>query len=97
MLLYRLKYQLIAFDLIQLVYIQYMGPNSYRLIDSNYSAPSDPISLKTINSLAIMDDLWLHKINNIIVSTYSNLLGTHPSILTIAQQPPYYRIIYQNG
>jgi len=25
------------------------------------------------------------------------LLGTHPSILTIAQQPPYYRIIYQNG
>lgn len=95
--LYRLRYQMLSFNIVQLVYIQYVGPNSYRLIDSNYSEPETAIALKTIDSLAIMDDLWLHKINNIIISTYSNLLGPHPSILTIAQQPPYYRIIYQNG
>jgi hypothetical protein len=37
--LYRLRYQMISFNIIQSVYIQYVGPNSYRLIDSNYSQP----------------------------------------------------------
>lgn len=88
---------MISFNLVQLVFIQYIGPNSYKLIDTNYTSSDSQIALKTVESLAIMDDIWLHKINNIIINQYGNLLGTHPSILTIAQHPPYYRIIYQNG
>ena len=90
---------MISFNLVQLVYIQYLGPNSYRLIDTNYSQATldRPITLKTVDTLAIMDDIWLHKINNIIVNQYGNLFGTHPSIMSIAQEPPYYRVIYQNG
>lgn len=47
--------------------------------------------------MAIIDDVWLHKINNLIVVSYSQLLGNQPSILSIAQQPPFYKIVYRAG
>lgn len=40
--IYRLKYQVLTFakPLFEMVYLQYMGENSYQLLDSNYSALS---------------------------------------------------------
>ena len=97
-LFYRLNYELTALNLVQTVYIQ-VGANSYQLIDSNYSSAvlSSPLSLQAIDSLTILDDVWLHKINNIIMAQYGNLLGRQPSIHSIAQRAPFYKISYQTG
>jgi len=71
--------------------------NIFKLIDSNYSSAvlGSTLPLQTVNSLSILDDVWLHKINNIIMAQYGNLLGQQPSILSIEQRPPFYKISYQ--
>jgi hypothetical protein len=78
------------------VFVQYLSDKSYKLFDSNYTIPSSSaLTLTSINPLNILDDIWLNKINMIIKSKYGNLLGTRPSILSIAARAPYYRIGYQ--
>ena len=97
--LYRLRYQLTSLNLVQTVYVQLIGLNSYKLIDSNYSTAelTSSTPLQTVSSLSILDDVWLHKINNIILNQYADLLGAQPSILRIAQRPPFYKLTYQAG
>jgi hypothetical protein len=94
--IYRLYYQILTFSspLIQAVYIQSLGNGAYQLLDSNYSQLQPP-ALKTINPLAILNDVWLPRINSLIINQYSNFLGQRPSILSISQQEPYYQFRYQ--
>lgn len=94
--IYRLHYQILTFSspLIETVYLQSLGNGAYQLLDSNYSQLQPP-ALKTIDPLAILNDVWLPRINSLIINQYSNFLGQRPSILSISQQEPYYQFRYQ--
>ena len=71
--LYRLKYQLPSLNIVQTVYVESLGRNSFRVIESNYSSTelSEFGAMQSINPLNILDNVWLHKINNIILEQYS--------------------------
>ena len=71
--LYRLKYRLPSLNIVQTVYVESLGQNSFRVIESNYSSTSlsEFGAMQSINPLNILDNVWLHKINNIILEQYS--------------------------
>ena len=93
---YKLEYEMVSFGLTQFVYVELLGPSSFKLLDSNYSSSiTNRIVFRTINSMSIIDDVWLPKINNIILAQYVNLLGQNPSILKIELDPPFYRMTYE--
>ena len=51
----------------------------------------------SVDSQSIFENTWIHKVNQIIMKQYGNLLGMQPSILSIEERPPQYRIVYETG
>ena len=83
--------------MIQNVYVAVDGQKSFRLLPSDYPPSDVEIRFRKVESLKLIDDIWLHKINNIVIQKYADILGSQPSILKIEQSPPYYRLTYGNG
>ena len=53
------------------------------------------VTLEQVNPLGILNDVWLPQVNSLLISQYASFLGSKPSILNIAQRPPFYQITYQ--
>lgn len=84
--IFKLSYQIVTFSapFFEDIYIQYLGANSYKIIDSNYSQIKvDKVVFRKVDPLAILNDVWLPMVNSLIIAQYSNLLGAKPMILTI--------------
>ena len=94
---YRLKYEVIGENIVQIISVERIGANSYRVIDSKYSQDVSRGSFVSVDSQNIFENTWVHKVNQIIMKKYGNLLGMQPSILSIEENPPLYKIVYESG
>lgn len=98
-LLYRLAFRVLPVSsplvsIVQTVFVQYVGPNNCLLIDSNYTNITAP-AWTNLDNKAILTNPFLSAINTLLVRKYANLLGSNPTIVSLAQALPYYQMVYR--
>jgi hypothetical protein len=82
-------------SIVENVLVQYIGPKNCLLIDSNYSGLSSNLSWTAIDNKAILSDPFIAAINGLLRQKYGNLLGSNPTIASLAEALPYYQVVYQ--
>lgn len=96
---YRLKFKILSVSttssIIEDIYIQVMGSNTYKLIDTNYTQTTGTLSPSNPNLIAT--DQWLIKINNLIIKAYNNYIGNNPTLVKLSVNIPYYQLVYNVG
>lgn len=97
---YRLKFKILSvsstsISIIEEIYIQIIGSDTFKLIDANYTSNSGRLSPVNLN--LISTDQWLIQINSLLLKNYNNYLGNNPILIKLAENIPYYQLVYSNG
>jgi hypothetical protein len=98
--LYRLKFQVLPISsnlnsIVENVLVQYISSNNCLLIDSNYSSLSSNLTYLSIDTKTAINDVYISSINALLIKKYNNLLGNAPTIVSLDEALPYYKLVYQ--